>query len=113
LNLLNTPGNDAECTTALVGSGANIVLFTTGLGTGMGNPIAPVLKISSNTQLAQKMDDIIDIDAGEVISGNKSIQEVAEAIIDYIIEVASGRITSKADALKQDVFIPWKRGVSL
>lgn len=113
LNLLNTPGNDAECTTALVGSGATVVLFTTGLGTGMGNPIAPVLKISSNTQLAEKMNDIIDVNAGEIISGTKSINDVAEDIINYIIEVASGRIVSKADQQRQDVFIPWKRGVSL
>jgi altronate hydrolase len=113
LNLLNTPGNDAECTTGLVGSGATVVLFTTGLGTPMGNPIAPVVKISSNTYLAEKMSDIIDVDAGEVISGTKSIQEVADDIIDYIIEVASGRITTKADLLGQDDFIPWKRGVSL
>jgi altronate hydrolase len=113
LNLLNTPGNDAECTTGLVGSGATMVLFTTGLGTPMGNPIAPVIKISSNTQLAEKMSVIIDVDAGYIISGNKSIQEVADAILDYIIEVASGRITTKADLLNQDDFIPWKRGVSL
>ncbi len=113
LNLLNTPGNDAECTTGLVGAGATMVLFTTGLGTPMGNPIAPVIKISSNTHLAQKMSDIIDVDAGDVISGEKSIQEVGEAILDYIVEVASGRITVKADLLNQDDFIPWKRGVSL
>ncbi|MFY0481403.1 UxaA family hydrolase [Flavobacterium sp. PLA-1-15] len=113
LNLLNTPGNDAECTTGLVGSGATVVLFTTGLGTPMGNPIAPVVKISSNTHLAQKMSDIIDIDAGDVISGTKTIAEVGEDIIDYIIEVASGRIKTKADLLEQDDFIPWKRGVSL
>ena len=113
LNLLNTPGNDAECTTGLVGSGATMVLFTTGLGTGMGNPIAPVVKISSNSYLAEKMSDIIDVDAGEIISGSKSIQDVAEDIIDYIIEVASGRTTTKADLLQQDDFIPWKRGVSL
>jgi altronate hydrolase len=113
LNLLNTPGNDAECTTGLVGSGATVVLFTTGLGTPMGNPIAPVVKISSNTHLAQKMSDIIDVDAGEIISGTKSIQEVAHTLIDYIIEVASGRTTTKADLLNQDDFIPWKRGVSL
>lgn len=113
LNLLNTPGNDAECTTALVGAGSTMVLFTTGLGTGMGNPIAPVLKISSNSHLAKKMNDIIDIDAGEIISGNKSIQEVAESIIEYIIDVASGTKTAKADIQRQDVFIPWKRGVSL
>lgn len=113
LNLLNTPGNDAECTTGLVGSGATVVLFTTGLGTPMGNPIAPVVKISSNTILSEKMSDIIDVNAGEIISGDKSIQEVADDIIDYIIEVASGRTTTKADLLNQDDFIPWKRGVSL
>ena len=63
--------------------------------------------------LAEKMSDIIDVDAGEIISGSKSIQEVADDIIDYIIDVASGRITTKADLLNQDDFIPWKRGVSL
>ncbi|WP_027377882.1 UxaA family hydrolase [Kaistella palustris] len=113
LNLLNTPGNDAECTTALVGAGASIVLFTTGLGTGMGNPVSPVVKISSNSKLAEKMHDVIDVNAGGVISGEQSLQEVAEDLIDYIIDLASGREVTKADQLRQDVFIPWKRGVSL
>ncbi|SHJ94928.1 UxaA family hydrolase [Epilithonimonas mollis] len=113
LNLLNTPGNDAECTTGLVGSGATVVLFTTGLGNPMGNPIAPVVKISSNTALISRMSDIIDVNAGTVITGEKSIQEVGEEIVDYIIELASGNVETKADQLKQDVFIPWKRGVSL
>ncbi|MPS74477.1 MAG: altronate dehydratase [Chryseobacterium sp.] len=113
LNLLNTPGNDAECTTGLVGAGATVVLFTTGLGNPMGNPIAPVVKISSNTALINRMSDIIDVNAGTVITGEKSIQEVGEEIVDYIIELASGNVETKADQLKQDVFIPWKRGVSL
>src|SRR5437016_7435631 len=69
LNLLCTPGNDVECVTAQVAAGANVVLFTTGLGTPTGNPIAPVIKISSNSHLAQRMPDIIDIDAGSIISG--------------------------------------------
>lgn len=113
LNLLCTPGNDAECTTALAGSGANIILFTTGLGNPMGNPITPVIKLSSNTKLAQKMSDIIDIDCGPVISGEKTIEQMGEAILEYIIEVASGRIIPKAVQLGHDDFIPWKRGVSL
>lgn len=113
LNLLNTPGNDVESTTGMVGSGANVVLFTTGLGTPTGNPIAPVIKVSSNSVLAQKMSDIIDIDCGPVITGTKTIEEMGDLILDYIIDVASGYITSKADALGQDDFIPWKRGVSL
>ncbi|MCW5912342.1 MAG: altronate dehydratase [Cyclobacteriaceae bacterium] len=113
LSLLCTPGNDAECTTALAGSGANIILFTTGLGNPMGNPITPVIKLSSNTKLAQKMPDIIDIDCGPVISGEKTIEQMGEDILDFIIEVASGNITPKAVALGHDDFIPWKRGVSL
>lgn len=113
LNLLCTPGNDAECTTALVGSGATVVLFTTGLGTPMGNPIAPVVKISSNTVLAEKMPDIIDFNAGTVISGNKTIPEAADELLEHIIKVASGEVKTKADLLNQNDFIPWRRGVSL
>lgn len=113
LNLLCTPGNDAECTTALVGSGATIVLFTTGLGTPMGNPIAPVVKISSNTVLAEKMPDIIDFNAGTVISGEKTIPETAEELLEFIIKVASGEVKTKAGMLDQHDFIPWRRGVSL
>ena len=113
LNLLCTPGNDVESTTGLAGSGANIILFTTGLGTPTGNPITPVLKVSSNTALAERMPDIIDIDTGPVIKGEKTIEEMGEEMLDYIIEVASGRKPSKAMDLGQFDFIPWKRGVSL
>ena len=113
LNLLCTPGNDVESTTGMVGSGANIVVFTTGLGTPTGNPIAPVLKVSSNTILAERMPDIIDIDTGAVIRGEKTIQQMGEEILEYVVMVASGEIEVKADVLGQDDFIPWKRGVSL
>lgn len=113
LNLLCTPGNDVESTTALAGSGVNIMLFTTGLGTPTGNPIAPVVKLSSNTKLAQRMPDIIDIDCGSIISGEKTIEQVGEEILEFIIDVASGKKKTKATELHQDDFIPWKRGVSL
>jgi altronate hydrolase len=113
LTLLCTPGNDVESTTAMAGSGANIMLFTTGLGTPTGNPITPVIKLSSNSKLASKMPDIIDIDCGPIITGEKTIQQIGEEILDYIIEVASGRLKPKAMILNQDDFIPWKRGVSL
>jgi altronate hydrolase len=113
LNLLCTPGNDVESTTAMAGSGSNIMLFTTGLGTPTGNPIAPVIKVSSNTPLARKMPDIIDFDCGDVIAGTKTIEQLGEELLDLIIEVASGRRKAKATLLNQDDFIPWKRGVSL
>ena len=113
LNLLCTPGNDVESTTAMVGSGANVVVFTTGLGTPTGNPIAPVIKVASNSVLAGRMPDIIDIDSGAVIKGEKTIEEMGEEILEYIIDVASGKITAKADQNDQNDFIPWKRGVSL
>jgi altronate hydrolase len=113
LTLLCTPGNDVESTTAMAGSGANIILFTTGLGTPTGNPVTPVIKISSNTKLAQRMPDIIDIDSGDVISGQKSIEQVGEDVLEYIIAVASGSQKTKAMVLGQNDFIPWKRGVSL
>lgn len=113
LNLLCTPGNDVESTTAEVAAGANVVLFTTGLGTPTGNPIAPVIKLSSNTTIYEKMPDIIDVNCGTIIEGKETIEEAAERIIDYVIEVASGRIVPKAVKLGQDDFIPWRRGVSL
>ena len=113
LNLLCTPGSDVESTTAEVGSGANIVLFTTGLGTPTGNPITPVVKLSTNTVMFEKMPDIIDINCGTIIEGDETIQQAGERILNYVIQVASGEAEPKAVKLGQDDFIPWKRGVSL
>jgi altronate hydrolase len=113
LNLLCTPGNDVEAVTAQVGAGANIVLFTTGLGTPTGNPIAPIVKAATNSELARRMHDIIDIDTGAIVSGEKTVEQMGEAILDLAIEVASGEVRTKAELLAQDDFIPWKRGISL
>ena len=113
LSLLCTPGNDVESTTGLAGAGANIILFTTGLGTPTGNPVSPVVKVSSNSQLAQKMPDIIDFDAGPIINGQATIEEIGTQLLDYIIDLASGKTQTHAQRLGQNDFIPWKRGVSL
>jgi altronate hydrolase len=112
LNLLCTPGSDVEAVTGQVGAGANVVLFTTGLGTPTGNPIAPVVKLSTNSRLAQRMPDIIDVNTGDVITGEKGIPEMGDEILEVVIRVASGEQV-KAERLSQDDFIPWKRGVSL
>lgn len=113
LNLLCTPGNDVESTTAEVGSGATIVLFTTGLGTPTGNPIAPVVKVSSNAALARRMPDIIDFDTGGIISGDEHIEHAAERLLEYVVRIASGEAEVAATRFGQDDFIPWKRGISL
>lgn len=113
LNLLCTPGSDVEAVSAQAGSGANIVLFTTGLGTPTGNAIAPVLKIATNSQLAERMSDIIDLDTGAIIRGEATIEEMGEKVLDLIVRTASGEVHAKAEENGQVDFIPWKRGVSL
>lgn len=113
LNLQCTPGNDVECVTAQVGAGANVILFTTGLGTPTGNPIAPVVKLSTNSVLADRMQDIIDVDTGAIIAGQSTIAQMGENILEFVIRVASGEIRTKAELKGQEDFIPWKRGVSL
>ncbi len=113
LNLLCTPGNDVEAVTAQVGSGANIVLFTTGLGTPTGNPVAPVLKIATNSNLATRMSDIIDFDTGGIVRGETTIEAAGEKILDLVVQTASGTFRAKSELKDQEDFIPWKRGVSL
>ncbi|MBV8631865.1 MAG: altronate dehydratase [Silvibacterium sp.] len=113
LNLLCTPGSDVEAVTAQVGAGANLVLFTTGLGTPTGNPVAPVVKVSTNTPLAERMSDIIDFDTGAIIRGQATIEEIAESLLETALDIASGKTQTRAEQLAQYDFIPWKRGVSL
>jgi len=113
LHLQCTPGNDVECVTAQVGAGASVVVFTTGLGTPTGNPIAPVIKVSTNSDLARRMGDIIDLDTGPIVEGSSSIEEMGDEILQLIARVASGETRTKAELNGQEDFIPWKRGVSL
>jgi altronate hydrolase len=113
LNLVCTPGNDVEATTGKAASGATLILFTTGLGTPTGNPVCPTIKVATNNALTKRMGDIIDINTGAIIEGEKTIEEMGEEILEYCIKAASGEIIPKAVLLNQDDFIPWKRGVSL
>ena len=112
LSLLCTPGNDVESVTGIVASGANVVLFSTGLGTPTGNPIVPVLKIASNSAVARRLSEIIDYDCGPVIDG-RPLPEVATGLLDQVIATASGEYEAKADRLQQYDFIFWKRDISL
>ena len=113
LALVCTPGNDVEATTGQAAAGATLILFTTGLGTPTGNPVCPVIKVATNSSLAHRLADLIDIDAGPIIDGRKTVAEMGEEILDYCVRAASGEVIPKAVGLGQDDFIPWKRGVSL
>jgi altronate hydrolase len=113
LTLCCTPGNDVESTTALAGAGCTMILFTTGLGTPTGNPVCPTLKLATNTTLAKRMPDLIDYDCGPIITGEKTVEQCGEEVLDLVIATASGDYVPKAVSLGQDDFLPWKRGVSL
>ena len=96
----------------LVVAGCNVVIFSTGLGTPTGNPIVPVLKVSTNSALAKKMPDIIDYDCGPIIEGTP-LADIADGLFEKIIATASGTWRTKADALEQYDFMLWKRSLEL
>lgn len=112
LSLLNAPGNDGVSSTAMVVSGATLLLFTTGRGTPLGFPV-PTLKISSNSELFVKKRNWIDFDAGVLVSGEKSIQQLVDELFDFIIKVASGEIKTKNEINGNREISIWKTGVTL
>ena len=93
LVLMDTPGHDAESVTGLIGGGTQIIAFTTGRGNPMGSPIAPVIKIATNSHMYSRMKDNMDLNAGEVITGKMSVEEMGERIFKEVLEVASGKLT--------------------
>lgn len=94
LTVMDTPGLDVESVTGMVGGGAQVVVFTTGLGTPTGNPIAPVIKITGNARTARQMADNLDLDVSGVMADTESLDEAAERLFDEILAVASGRETA-------------------
>lgn len=94
LVLMDTPGNDPESITGMVAGGAQVVAFTTGRGTPVGCPIAPVIKLATNTTLARRMPGDIDLDAGTIISEGETLVSVGERILAEVVAVASGKETA-------------------
>jgi galactarate dehydratase len=92
-----TPASDFVCGTLQLAASMNMHIFTTGRGTPYGLAMAPVIKVSSRTALAERWSDLIDIDAGTIATGQATIQQVGEAIFHYILDVASGRKQTCAD----------------
>jgi arabinonate dehydratase len=106
LNLMQGPGYDQESTPGLVAAGATVVVFTTGRGTTIGNAIAPVIKLASNTPIFERMKNDLDLSAGGVIDGTETIDEVGGRVFDHVIEVASG-LEAKAETHKHREFQFW------
>ncbi len=114
LHLMQGPGYDQESTPGLIGAGAQIVVFTTGRGTTIGNAIAPVVKLASNTPIFQRMARDIDLSAGGVIDGTESIEEVGARVFDHVLKVASGETPALAEVHKHREFQFWaEQSVSL
>lgn len=111
LTLLQAPGNDAVSSTALAAAGANMVLFTTGRGTPLGFPV-PTVKISSNSDLATRKRHWIDFNAGAILDAQQNIDECANDLFSYILDVASGRLTRNEENDNREIAI-WKSGVTL
>lgn len=107
LNLMQGPGYDQESTPALVAAGATVVVFTTGNGTTIGNAIAPVIKLSSNNRIFEKMNRDIDISAGNIIEGTETIEAVGKRLFEHIRQVASGDVLAKAEENKHREFQFW------
>jgi altronate dehydratase large subunit len=112
LVIMDSPAHDAVCNTGMIAGGAQVIVFTTGRGTPLGAPTAPVLKVSSNSRIYRLMNDNIDIDAGTILEGTATIESLGEAIFREVIEVASGKST-KAEILGHAEFAIHSLGLNV
>jgi altronate hydrolase len=112
LSLLEAPGNDGVSCTAMVASGATVLLFTTGRGTPLGFPV-PTLKISSNSEIAAKKPHWIDFNAGALLDGSRDMDELADELFAYVLDVASGAKRTNNEVQGYREIAIWKDGVTL
>lgn len=111
LVVMDTPGYDPVAVTGLIAGGANVVVFTTGRGSVFGSKPVPTIKASSNSALAARMPDDIDIDCGTILTGQASVAEVGEAMLDLICAVASGEPTRSEElGVGHEELVPWRIG---
>jgi altronate hydrolase len=114
LHLMQGPGYDQESTPGLIGAGAQLVVFTTGRGTTIGNAVAPVVKLASNTPIFERMSSDLDLSAGGVIDGTETIEEAGRRVFEHVRRVASGELLAKAEETGHREFQVWaEQAVSL
>ncbi len=106
---MNTPGYDPVSLTGLAAGGCNMIAFTTGRGSAIGFPSVPVIKIASNTFTYDRMTDNMDVNAGAISDGEKTVTDVGQEIFDLVLRVASGERTA-AERLGHQEFVPWRIG---
>jgi altronate hydrolase len=109
LVFMNTPGYDPVSLTGLAAGGVNLIAFTTGRGSAIGFPTVPVLKIATNSSMFASMRDNMDVNAGRIIEGEATVEQIGREIFDHLLEVASGRKTS-SELLGHKEFVPWRIG---
>lgn len=107
LNLMMGPGYDQESVPGLVASGCNVVVFTTGRGSTMGNAIVPVVKLATNTAIFERMKADLDLNAGTILDGQEAIEEVGARLFAHLVEVASGRVLARAEETGHREFQIW------
>ena len=112
LALLQAPGNDGVSSTAMVASGATVLLFTTGRGTPLGFPV-PTVKISSNSEIAAKKPHWIDFNAGALLDGTNTMEQLADQLFAQVLDVASGRVLTNNEKHGYREIAIWKEGVTL
>ena len=106
---MNTPGYDPVSLTGLAAGGCNMIAFTTGRGSAIGFPSVPVLKIASNSATYSRMRDNMDVNAGAIADGDRSVEQVGREIFEMLLRVASGEKTA-AERLGHQEFVPWRIG---
>lgn len=111
LTFMDTPGYDPVSVTGIVAGGATVVVFTTGRGSVLGAKPAPCVKVATSTEMFERMREDMDLDAGRIVTGEATIDDVGEEILDLVLAVASGRPTVSEDLdLGRDEFVPWQLG---
>lgn len=106
LNLLCPARNDVDATTGTAGSGENLVIFSTGLGTPTCNPVAPVVETATNSSVAKKLSDLIGFEHRDIINEGKTIEQFGEKLLNRLLKIAGSKRSGKAEQLQQDVLLP-------